>query len=822
MIKCHYAEKLLYVLSTTVTLLAFITGAGLTRTLSPVTPPLRSGINSYRFVADTDNISALMVNPAGLAARSSLSTIIRGNYTCDRLDELSLALGGGGFGLGYSRQDRNSFKSDTYMMGLAFSSGPAFNLGTSLRWHTTDLEENSSPFALDLGFLARPGRWLSLGGVWRNANTPRFMKDRLADTFTGGLSIRPLTEHFTISAQGTFAEGRSPSWRGGGRLSILRGVEIFGSYTEDLSWMGDQTYREFSAGIAFTLDNLTARTSTRSRSDWNSDYSGYSLSMEGSGAYIRNSIFHPEKFAEVNISGRYLDEGGGFVLMGDDGKNLQSILKQLKSIRDDRDIKGVLLNVGTLEGGFIGPVSANLYEIRHALEQVAGKGKPVVAYLENGGSASEFYLASAADRIVAPGKSTIGMIGVSLEILRLKNMFAKLGVDWDHTTTGDYKSTFHTYYTDTTTAVQEEELRSLVEESYRLMVEAIAGGREMSYREMSDLADGRIFRTTEALEAGLIDRIGWERDARKLLAELSGEPSGDINTVSVAGRSYREKRWAPPPVVAVVGAYGSIRPGRSRRDMLRGGRTMGSETVVKQLRAASAHPAVRAMVLRVDSGGGSVLASDAILNQIERIRSEKGIPVIISMSNMAASGGYWISMSCDAIFADPFTITGSIGVVFSKPVLEELFRKTGINHEVFKMGEHSDAMSMGRKFTPEESSMLDHYIDGLYESFIHKVSEGRGMEPERVREIAGGRIYFGTRALELNLIDRLGGLKDAVDYAASSAGIGDDYRRIYFSAFPRGFLERFSPAGVFSGLKQHIHIPGLTGRKQLDEVIEVF
>jgi protease-4 len=230
---------------------------------------------------------------------------------------------------------------------------------------------------------------------------------------------------------------------------------------------------------------------------------------------------------------------------------------------------------------------------------------------------------------------------------------------------------------------------------------------------------------------------------------------------------------------------------------------MGSETVVKQLKAASCYPGVKAIVFRVDSGGGSALASDEILEEIRRIQKDVKIPVIVSMGNIAGSGGYWISMYGDAIFADPFTITGSIGVVWYKPVLERLYEKIGFTNEVYKEGEHADGLSSSRHLSEDEMKMLGGYIDEMYGLFIEKVAEGRKLSPERVREIGGGRVYFGTQALGINLVDRLGTLSDAVEFAASKAEIAKDYRTVYFRAFP-GFFENMridaSPVGVARAL----------------------
>ena len=339
---------------------------------------------------------------------------------------------------------------------------------------------------------------------------------------------------------------------------------------------------------------------------------------------------------------------------------------------------------------------------------------------------------------------------------------------------------------------------------------------------MLSLADGRMFDADEAIEAGLIDLAGREKEAKEELGRLAGEERPDrIKTGSIGGRTYRKERWTPPPAIAIVGAYGSIRSGKSKRDFLSGGRTMGPETVVKQLEAASRNPGVKAIVFRVDSGGGSAVASNDILTELRRIQEEKGIPVVISMGNIAGSGGYWISMYGDAIFADPFTITGSIGVVFAKPVIERLYEKVGITNEVFKAGEHADAMSAGRHLTDEEMELLGGYIDGMYDYFLEHVSKSRKIEMDEVKRIARGRVYFGTQALDLRLIDKLGGLGDAVEHAAALAGIEEDYRTVYYKAFP-GFVLRIGAGGIGEAVSRSLgSILGRSG-DPFDEILSVY
>ncbi|MDD4856531.1 MAG: signal peptide peptidase SppA [Candidatus Krumholzibacteria bacterium] len=808
--------------------------ASATDSLAPASALLRSELATSGFVADVDDASALYVNPAGLAMRRNLTSVIQGTYWYDRLSELTLGFAAQNIGLGFTCTDDGIFTSRNYVVGLGARLASGLSVGYSLTWHHTDLPyDHRSPLTVDLGFMMRPARFISIAGVWKNVNQPKFADGfaydpfsgamgGIEDSFQGGISLRPFGERLTISGQAEVADQRNPGWLFGGRVSLAPGIELFGSYKRDTAWPGTDPYEEFTGGIGVRFGSARASTLTRSRVDGDFDYSRNSFSIENTDAFVRDAVAHRPRYAEIKIEGSYLDEGGGFSLMGG-SKNLHTLLGELKSIRGDDDVKGLLLKVGSLSGAFIGPVSGNLNEIRQSILEVKKAGKPVVAYMSEGGSSAELYLASAADRIVSPQIGTIGMLGVSIEINRMKRLFEKLGIDFDHYTAGDYKSSFHTLYTDTTTAAQVEELRSLVEESYRLLVEAIATGRGIPIDHMRELADGRIFAPDDLIAEHLVDAIGWEKDARAELGRLLGAKKPDkLETESIGRRTYWTERWTEAPAVAIVGAYGGIQSGKSGRSITQGSRTMGSETVVKQLKAASRYPGVRAIVLRVDSGGGSALASDEILEEIRRIKSEVKIPVVISMGNTAASGGYWISMYGDRIFADECTVTGSIGVVWFKPVLERLYGKIGVSNEVFKEGEHVDALSFSRRLTDEEMNMLGGYIDRMYGIFIDKVADGRRLDPDRVREIGGGRVYLGTQALGIKLVDELGGINDAVSFAATKAGVEKDYRTVYFKAFPGLFAslsEDSSPIGIARTIARLIRGSGGTG---YDETVCIY
>jgi protease-4 len=377
----------------------------------------------------------------------------------------------------------------------------------------------------------------------------------------------------------------------------------------------------------------------------------------------------------------------------------------------------------------------------------------------------------------------IAGLGNYVTINRYTGSTEKLGIEWDYISAGEYKSTFHSLGGPPLTDVQRAEVQELEDAIYDELIAAVMEGRDLSRTEAEGVCDGRIFIPDKAIDAGLIDDVGTYEDAKAVALELAGgevpEEREDIQTVNVATWHDKEYHWGKKPVIAVVGAYGGIQEGRGGTDPLRGGQSIGSETLVKALRAARKNPDVDAVVLRVDSGGGSGLASDIIWYETVKVAAEK--PLIVSMGDVAASGGYYIAVAGEKIFVEPLTITGSIGVVGMMPVIAKLYEKIDATHETFKRGEHADQFSPMRKLTDEEREMAEEVITWFYDDFVEKAAEARGMSADRLHELAQGRVYMGSQALENGLVDERGGLSAAIDYACEKVGVErEDASVIYY------------------------------------------
>lgn len=758
--------------------------------------------DAYAFIAEAGDATAAFVNPAGLAGGKGTNLYLDLSGNDDEVMEGVVALQGGSWGFSYRHRDLrprgaaptalNGFgippeegNLDTYLLASSWGP-PRLQIGAAKVWTNTDLPGKDASGWL-VGLRSRPGRRLSLGVVLDNANRPSFLDGKLAPRYRYGFSVRPLPgapELLTVSVQGAHLDGSPDAidMAYGARVHLDSGLE-FGVSMQDPHGHGLQ----FGGWVATHFGKGAA--SVRARGvHGTEDYRGL-VALQVFDQFWQRSVGTRKSLATLELDGAYEDEGSGLVLLGRDTRGARDLVRRIGRASRDKDIRGLVVRLGNVNGAFLGPIRAQHEELRRALLAFRRSGKPVVAYLDGLSGATEVYLASAADHVVIPPLGGVQGIGVSFHQRRYRSMLESIGVGWNADTSGVYKSTFHTLYTDSASAPQRAEIQGLVDGVYDHLVSTLRGARGISDADMAVIATGRPLFPEDCVRMKLVDAEGWWDDALKAADRLAGGPGTERPvTCPLPDRDYWTERWTPPPAVGVVPAYGDIASGDSRQDWIWGGRTMGSRTVVRQLRAAARHPGVRAIVFRVDSGGGSALASEEIRRQILDMKGR--IPLFVSMGRTAASGGYWIAMDGDSVFADATTLTGSIGVVWAMPVVEGLYDKLSVHGETFKRGEHTDMLQPYRRITAEEASMLNASLDRVYERFVDGVAKGRNLPPERVRELAEGRVYLGSQAVDLGLVDGLGGLDDVVHRAAAAAGIAEDYRVLTFQPARPGLLKR--------------------------------
>jgi protease IV len=472
---------------------------------------------------------------------------------------------------------------------------------------------------------------------------------------------------------------------------------------------------------------------------------------------------------------------------------LADLLDGLRRARSDQRVKALVVKVGGRPIGL-----ATVQEIRRAVEEFRDAGKLTVAWAETFGEFSAgnvpYYLATAFDTIFLQPSGDLGLTGIALERFFLRGTLDHLGVDFQVAKRHEYKSAAEQFTERGFSGPAREATERLATSITSQLTEAIAERRQIPAAEVRKLIDRGPFLAAEAQQAGLVDELGYRDEVYTAVRKQAG-PDALVTHLSryQRSRALAERARTVPGTrqrhVALIYAVGPIRRGRSGRSPMSGS-AIGSDTLSSALRSATSDDTVRAIVLRVNSPGGSYVASDTIWREVVRARSA-GKPVVVSMGDVAASGGYYISMAADVIVAQPGTVTGSIGVITAKPVLGDLLGRAGVTTDSVAEGAHSEMFKTTRPFTEDEWALVNSWLDHIYDDFTGKVAAGRRMTAQRVHELARGRVWTGADALEGGLVDELGGMDRALAVARRRAGLSATApARIYPRATP---LERFRP-----------------------------
>lgn len=730
-------------------------------------------------VAVNDDGTALLTNPAAtcISVRSAFY------LSWDHSEKDSEWQGTGvfaapGFGIGYQiRELPGPARVSHFLIGTGGARNARFSFGIrgDRQSERIDQDTKDAVWRWDMGLLARPAPFLSIGAVARDVTQAKIFDEPIRRSYTTGIALRPIPgsaqTRLTLFADATGPENHpwkeQGTFHGGVWAEVLPGVQIGGAVSGPFaSFSNDRT---FSIGISMNgktgsllgglfLDrkDATARSIRAAQ-------------FVGSRQTRQRTLAHPAVLSRTKLSGVYGDESqGGLPLpvIGAVGtKSVRPVLQELDNAREDRSVRGVLLDLGSISAGGLGD------EIRGRIQRLRESGKPVVAFSKGISSRGTYFVAAACDRIVMDEVGEVASLGMRLDIPYFGEMLDSLGIRFVKVEHGKYKTAYENLVRGRASEGQIESLNSVIDDMNAHFLDLVARDRKIDRAKLEELADGRWIGAGDALSAGLIDSIGDERAARRILARLAGM-KGEPGTISTRNWDWRDDRWGRRTGVAVLWLDGAIVDGRSQRSPF-GGNSMGSETVVAQIRGLSRRRDIKAVVLRIDSPGGSGLASDEIWRAVEELK-KKGKKVVASMSRVAGSGGYYIACNSDKIVADPMTITGSIGVLWLKADAGGFYDRRRIHMETFERGRFMGITSSSTGLTAEEREMVQGSIDRFYARFLDRVHTGRGMGTEQIDAVAQGRIWTGSQALERGLIDRIGGLDDAIRTAKDLAGLPDD------------------------------------------------
>ncbi len=476
---------------------------------------------------------------------------------------------------------------------------------------------------------------------------------------------------------------------------------------------------------------------------------------------------------------------------------IRDAVTALQEAAVDPAIKFVFLRPDDALGGM-----SQLEELRKALSAFRESGKPVLAYTETPGNSS-YYLASVADKVLMGNAhgGTYTLLGLSSQSFFLKDLLDKLGVNVQLIRHGKFKSAGEMFIRNASSSENREQNQVMISSLWKAMASAAAASRDMSEEQFNDIIDKLVLVTPEDFVSnGLVDELvdyAGLQNKMKTLAQV--EDYKKVHLVSLP--SYIDAKVSAKPSknkVAVLYADGEIVDG-SGKSQVAGDRFM---KLVEKLRKDKN---VKAVVLRVNSPGGSVSASVKIRTALDSLMKEK--PLVASFGDYAASGGYWISSGCQKIYADATTVTGSIGVFSLIPDFSKVTKKVGVNVESVGSNKHSDMMSLMRPFDAAELAYMQASVEDIYELFVNLVAASRGLSVERVDQIAQGRVWAATDALEVGLVDEIGTLQDAISYAAALADLpsSDDYSVASYPAVPSFFEQLMSQLGG-SGMGEDVRL----------------
>lgn len=497
---------------------------------------------------------------------------------------------------------------------------------------------------------------------------------------------------------------------------------------------------------------------------------------------------------------------------------VHSLVDTLRKAKADKRVAAVLLK----PTGFSSPYWGKVQELRDAVIDFRASGKPVYAYLEYADDRT-YYLATAADRIFLMPSTTLDLSGVATYALFLRGTFDKIGVVPDMHHIGDYKTAINTYTEKTYTPAHREMDESLNRDLFEQIVRGVAESRKRTDAEVRALVDDGPFLAPDALQAGLVDELAYEDQVVEKLRDERGRQLARLDSDDYGRVSLSSLGLNRGPRVAVIYASGAIVGGHGGYDPLSGG-TLGSDSLIEAIRDARKDESVRAIVLRIDSPGGSATASDAIWRELMLAREEKADrPLIVSMSDLAASGGYYIAMPAQVIVAQPSTLTGSIGIYGGKLVMGGVYEKLGANIESTSIGRNAEMDSPARPFNPSELRKVEAQLRAFYTDFVRKAAASRRTTPEQIDRLAQGRVWTGRQAKEVGLVDELGGLDRAVAIAKARAKIpADSDVEIVGYPRPRSFYEMVSEglagsseAAVNTWVSSHLSADELTALRAL-------
>lgn len=718
-------------------------------------------------VALADEPTALVYNPGALRGQQGPSLIYQHELSNSRrLDVDSVFVGTSlgkviGLGLGFeSIRPWGGPHRGRFSFGGAFGTE---HLSVGLVVNAFNFGPTHGLASFDLGVQSRPFRWLSMGALVRNLNTPSNAATALEREYVLGIGARPFNEHVSLGVDWVLSE-RLPLDQS--RLqytlqltprAVLSGIRVLLGVSHSFTPGGGVTLQ---AGLGADLEHFGYTQGVSAvrpgAVDWHF--------MARASAENYPSVVQTKRVAVLSLDGLGAPSPtstlGSLLGVVREDRFLR-VLRLLNRAAEDAALAGVVVK---LEGSNLGLARAD--ELRSAIVKLRSAGKTVVAYALSVGD-PEYLVASACDAIYAAPGAMMMVDGVKSTVMHFGGTAELLGIDVDVARVGAYKSFPEQFTRKDMSPEHRETVNAYLDTMARTLERRMMEGRRLSPEQWQTIVDEGLKSVQRAKELKQIDDVVTPQQFDEALAKLipGGQLDKDYQPFDV-----RDVRWGQAPRIAVVPVLGSISGGQNQNTPF--AQVAGAQSFMESLNNAVNDPSVKAIVVRIDSGGGDALASDLMYRAVVQAKKQK--PVIASMGDVAASGGYYIAMGADRVFASPTTLTGSIGIFFAKPAVKRLAEKLGITQQTISRGKLSGITDVVEPWSEEQKAAAQRWVESGYDTFITEVAASRKMTKDAVDAVARGRVWSGADAQTHGLVDELGGLMDAVAAARKASGAGPE------------------------------------------------
>ena len=677
--------------------------------------------------------------------------------------------------------------------GRRFSLGAgvkAGQLGLGATYHSYSSRESTDLDRLtswDLGAVLRPARFLALGFAALDVNAPFFAGTRLPRRYAASFGIRPFEELLSLTADAYASEcsgtpalfaapgpracgAGSPDLRFSADLAVVPGLHVLGQ----LAYGAQDQRFSGQVGLQFDGSHLGIRASQELHPAGGRVGFKVRLTQQSQPAFTLGAVHllgtGGPGAVEIDLDAALRRPSVSVIdiLLGGGPRPdpLALTLATLRRLSRDRGVVAVALRTSGLPLGM-----GSAEELRTGIAQLRAAGKKVIFYLESGGDL-EYYVASSADRVFAAPQAVLSVNGFSATAIFAAAGLDKLGVKAEFFRVGAYKTAPDLFTRSESSSEQREVQEALLDDVYGRFVRAVVERRGGGEAKLKGLLDKGLLKPGEAVNEKLLDGLVYPDQLGEEVGKLFGADKMHLEKIGVAPPDAKQTRWGGGDRIGVVRVEGDILA--QGGDVLGAVKVASAHRIARRIRALADDPGISAIVVRIDSPGGDGNASDLIWRELVRARKEKMKPVIASMGDVAASGGYYVAVGADEIFAEPSTITGSIGVFIGHFDASALYGKLGLAFSTARRGASADLFSTSRALTGKERVMLQDWVESFYAQFVARVAEGRRMTPAAVDAVARGRVWSGSQAKERGLIDALGGFTEAVARAKERAGLSRD------------------------------------------------